>query len=244
MKIHFCFSIKVMRYAPFHWVLLLFILPAFSCNVLPPSLVQDPHHLQDVKAVVHLENDAAVTGYMSLNIARNRHSLQVRSSNGRSKTDIPLHAVVGYTVEEEHFLYKTLHPPSHAIVIPAEQPFKAFVKKITPPEYAISVFRYTQWVPEIKSPLKKPVHHYFVELPVDIGHALHPIQSEYFAKTFTEKLAASFPACTLLNKKIQSGEKGLQLKKMTADRLAVVMKVATLYNDCLTAVYNDSKGGK
>jgi hypothetical protein len=220
----------------------IFVVVVFtSCATMafsPNTSFNSSNDVKNVRATVILQDNSSMLGYLTLKNKVNEQQATVRLPQQRKTIDLAVHHIKAYEIEDAHYALKTIEPYTTQIYVWGK-PFahKSFVRRLTPPEYAIQLYSHEEKIKEEKSSLTRTVTHYFVEFNHTNPEQLIDITHPDFLNQYKKQLQILTKQCAALEEKIDAKESAYSITKRSKnakEKSSILFNIAKLYHECST----------
>ena len=220
------------RFITSNYVQLAALLLLSSCGVRNATHFSSADNFNNIKATVTLDDNSQIAGYLTLR--KNNMGSHASIWQPANKTNEPVNVadITGFSTDLGTFYFKVLHP-SAAGKLNGSKPFGAFVKLISSPGDAISLYEYTEYTPGIKSSLPNAVRHYYIQLPGENEKHIWDIEGEKLNPHFNDMTKKIFAGDAALVQKIENKERGFYYKPFSfssSDKLKILMNLINEYS--------------
>lgn len=199
-----------------------------SCKT--PAQTISPNVLNEVPAVLYLDNGDTVSGRLSMNqevlIAPD---IRVSTADGSTRNfhllDVKSYATANAVYELKH-TENHIHPRSGFY----------FMKRLTPDGSAMHLYEHIERKQKSKSPRDityQPV--YYLQLPGEKSDRVYASFSKALVPHFHQKMANYIKDCANLQDKVRSKQAGYFYSRMDATeekRKEVLLRIIEAYNQC------------
>lgn len=219
------------RLTTINYIQLAALLLLSSCSVPNATHFSGADNFSNIRATVTLDDNSQIAGYLTLRKNNTGSHASIWQPANKTNEHLNVADITAFSTDLGTFYFKVLHP-SAAGKLNDSKPFGAFVKSISSPGHAISIYEYTEYVPGIKSSLPNAVRHYYIQLPGENENHIWDIEGEKLSPQFNDMMKKIFAGDAAIVQKIENKERGFYYKPFSfssSDKLKILMNLNKEY---------------